>query len=70
MRLITAILPIFDIAIYAAKPNDNIIKVNILDLDDAVYNADIAMLKEASKYIKIEYSKFIDFFIASLGFNI
>ena len=70
VRLIIAILAILDIPIYAAIPNANIIKLNILALDTEEYKNDIARLREASKYIKKEYSKLIDFLIASLGFNI
>lgn len=69
VRLITAIFTILDIAIYAAIPNVNINKFNILDLLLIVYIADIDILKDANKYTKKEYSKVIDFFIASLGFN-
>ena len=70
VRLMIAILAILDIAIYAAIPNANIIILSILALGADEYKNDIARLNEASKYIKKEYSKLIDFFIASLGFNI
>ena len=66
VRLIIDIFTIFDIAIYAAIPKVNINRFSILDLLLIEYIADIDMLREANKYINIEYSKLIDLYAYSI----